>query len=344
MRRVGPLIPIGGLALALGAAAAPGQSSAVAPMPTWLRAYIRASDGELKRLDRGEAVTRSLESPDGREVTTVGAIRVRCTADTFVARVGDIERFKAGEYVLQIGRFSQAPSRADVAALTLDDEDRAALRGCRAGSCALRLPAATIERFRTAVPWGSADAPHEADAVMREFLVDEARTYLAQGSSALADYRDRPSTTMTRAAAFHGLLRQSAFQAEFQPQLADYLDNFPRVSNERIESFLYWSSERFGLKPVVNVTHSAILRREDGVVAFASKQVYTSHYFDASLGMSLFIPVPDTPYGYVTYLNRTRVEGLHGPLAGVIRSIASRRGRDGLARNLLDVKRKLEQE
>ena len=341
MRRFWPLSALVALGFSL-CAPRPAGSGDTAAVPTFMRAYIRASDAELKRLDRGEAVTRTLESRGGREVSTIGAIRVRCTSDTYITRVRDIERFKAGEYVLQIGRFSPAPVVADVEALTLDDEDRAALRACRIGSCALRLPAAAIDRFRTEVAWHSAGAAGAADAVMRAFLADEARTYWTQGISALADYRDRPSTALTRAAAFHGLLRQSPFQAEFQPRLAAYLDGFPTVDDAGIEGFLYWSREKFGLKPVVNVTHSAILRREDGVVAFASKQVYTSHYFDASLGMSLFIPVPGTTDGYVTYLNRTRVEGLHGPLAGVIRSIASRRGREGLGKNLLEVKKKLE--
>jgi hypothetical protein len=305
-----------------------------------LHKYVRASDAELKRIERGEVITKTLESPEGREVSSFGVIRVSCTADVFAARVRDIERFKASEYVLQIGRFKPQPTVEDLASMTLDPGDRDAMRTCRPGSCALRLPTAAIERFRTSIPWGTPAEIDAAAAAMRQFLVDEARTYLAGGSAALADYHDR-SGTIPRAVAFRNLLRPAAFEAEYQPDLFKWLDEFPRVSADGSDSFLYWSREKFGLKPVISMSHS-VLQRRNGVVAFGSKQLYASHYFEASLGMALFVAVPNTPYGYVTYLNRSRVDTLRGLLAPIARVVAARRARDGLARMLIDVRRKLE--
>ena len=307
----------------------------------FLSTYIRASKSDISRLERGEVVTTTLDAPDGREVTSFGTIRVHCTPDVFAARVRDIERFKAGEYVLQIGRFQAPPTIQDVAALTLDPGDRESLRDCRPGSCGLRLPAAVMDRLRTTIPWGQPGEIEAAGAAMRQFLVEETRTYLAEGSAALATYADR-QTSVPRAVAFRQLLRPSAFPAEYQPDLFHFLDEFPRAPLEGAESMFYWSREKFGLKPVISITHT-VLRRRDGLVAFASKQVYVSHYFDASLGMGLFIPEPGTPYGYVTYMNRSRVEALHGMFAPLARRAAARRGREGLGRVLIDVKRKLEQ-
>lgn len=305
-----------------------------------LRQHIRASDGDLKRLDRGDVLTRTLDSPDGREITSFGAIRVACTADVFAARVRDIERFKASEYVLQIGRFQPQPALEDIASLVLDPGDRDAMRGCRVGSCNLRLPADAITRFRAAVPWGTPQEGPAAAAAMRGFLVEEARKYIAGGSASLADYADRPGT-IPRAAAFHALLRPSAFQAEYQPGLFRFLDEYPRAHAEGVDSFLYWSRERFGLKPVISISHSVLQRREN-VVVFGSKQIFTSHYFDASLGLALFIAAPGATHGYVTYLNRSRVDTLRGLLAPLARVVAARRAREGLDRMLIDVRRKLE--
>jgi hypothetical protein len=175
---------------------------------------------------------------------------------------------------------------------------------------------------------------------MRQFLADEARTYLADGSAALPDYADRAGTT-PRAAAFRGLLRPSEFRAEAQQELFKWLDEFPRAQLEGTDSFLYWSREKFGLKPTISISHSVILR-QNGVVVFGSKQVYASHYFEASFGMALYIPVPDASYGYVTYLNRSRVDTLRGFLAPIARMVAARRARDGLDRMLTGVKGKLE--
>jgi hypothetical protein len=327
-------------AVCLTAAILPGTLQNKPDVVALLRPFVRATDGELRRLEHGGILTKTLDTPDGKEVTTFGAIRVACTADVFAERIRDIEKFKASEYVLQIGRFQPQPSPADLAGLTLEPGDREAMRTCKAGNCGLRLPLAAMEKFRTSIPWGTPAETDAAAAAMRQFLADEARTYLADGSAALPDYADRAGTT-PRAAAFRGLLRPSEFQAEAQPELFKWLDEFPRAHLEGTDSFLYWSREKFGLKPTISISHSVILRR-NGVVVFGSKQVYASHYFEASFGMALYIPVPDASYGYVTYLNRSRVDTLRGFLAPIARMVAARRARDGLDRMLTGVKGKLE--
>ncbi|HEX6975782.1 MAG TPA: hypothetical protein VF147_15360, partial [Vicinamibacterales bacterium] len=291
------------------------------------------------RVDRGEAITRTLQSPDGREITTVGAIRVNCSADTFLARIRDIERFKASEYLLQMGRFGAQPSPDDVASLVVDD-DRAGLRTCRPGSCSWRLPARAMQHLRATIPWGAKNEAEVATAEIRTFLVAEAAAYVAGGTPALAEYADDDGD-LSRAAAFKGLVRPSPFGSEYQAEVFDFLERYPAAPRPEIESILYWSRERFGLKPMLGITHTAILRRGD-LVMFASKQVFTNHYFDGSLGMAVYVAEPGTQYGYVTYMNRTRVEGLHGPMAGLMRAVAARRGRDGLEKTLLEVRKKLE--
>jgi hypothetical protein len=326
-----------GLAVLIQSPASPAQD-----VVGLLHKYIRASDAELRRLERGEVITKTLESPEGREVSTFGAIRVACTSDVFATRLRDIEQFKASEYVLQIGRFQAQPAIEDVGRMTLDPGDREAMRTCRAGSCSLRLPARAIDGFRSGIPWGTPAETEAAAAAMRRFLVDEARTYLAGGSRALPDYADRAGT-IPRAEALRNLLRPSAFQAEYQPELFTWLDEFPRVPPSDSDSFLYWSREKFGLKPVISISHS-VLQRHDGVVVFGSKQVFASHYFESSLGMALFVPVAGGQYGYVTYLNRSRVDTLRGFLAPIARVVAARRARDGLERMLIDVRRKLEKQ
>ena len=328
------------LAVTCAAAALTGQSTPAHDVVSLLRTYIRATDAELNRLEHGGVISKTLDSPDGKEVTSFGAIRVACTADVFAERLRDIERFKASEYVIQIGRFKAQPTVEDLSAMTLDPSDREAMRVCRPGNCGLRLPAAAMDHFRTSIAWGTPREGDEATAAMRQFLVQEARTYLASGSAALPDYVDRPGTT-PRAAAFKQLLRPSEFKAESQPELFQWLDQFPRVTLEGADSFLYWSREKFGLKPTISISHSVITHK-DGAVVFGSKQVFASHYFEASLGMALFVPVPGAPYGYVTYLNRSRVDTLRGFLAPIARLVAARRAREGLERMLTGVKGKLE--
>jgi hypothetical protein len=50
---------------------------------------------------------------------------------------------------------------------------------------------------------------------------------------------------------------------------------------------VYWSKEKFGLQPVVSLTHVAIYKRPlpDGTnVLIASKGIYATRYFEALLG------------------------------------------------------------
>ena len=54
------------------------------------------------------------------------------------------------------------------------------------------------------------------------------------------------------------------------------------------------------------------------------------------------VGLPGSADGYLTYLNRSRVDALRGLLAPLARAIAAKRGRDGLERQLTDVRRKLE--
>jgi hypothetical protein len=331
------MLPATALTLTLAFFGTPQNTSDVVSL---LHPFIRATDAELRHLERGAVLTKTLDSPDGKEITTFGAIRVACSADVFAERIRDIERFKASEYVLQIGRFQAHPAVQDVAAMTLDPADREAMRVCRPGDCGLRLPAAAMDKFRGTIPWGT---PAEADAAataMRQLLVDEARTYLEGGSRALPDYVDRADTA-PRVEAFKHLLRPSEFKAESQPDLFRWLDEFPRYSLDGTDSFLYWSREKFGLKPTISISHSVILRR-NGTVVFGSKQVFASHYFESSLGMALFVPAPGADYGYVTYLNRSRVDTLRGFLAPIARLVTAKRARDGLDRMLVGVKAKLE--
>jgi hypothetical protein len=56
------------------------------------------------------------------------------------------------------------------------------------------------------------------------------------------------------------------------------------------EDFIYWSKQKFGLKPVIAVTHVSIYRKpESRRPLIASKQVCTSHYFEASLWLTAVV-------------------------------------------------------
>lgn len=113
----------------------------------------------------------------------------------------------------------------------------------------------------------------------------------------------------------------------------------PGVSN-----FLYWSTEQFGPKPVASVTQ-VFIDAQPGRAAIASKQLYASHYFNASLGLTAALDDSgdgSQPGMYLVYLNRSRVDLLQGFWGGLRRAFLRSRLRNGMRKNMAGVVRKLE--
>jgi hypothetical protein len=313
-------------------------SQAAAP----LRKYLRLAESDVAALRRGDVVSRS-QAIDKRELTGFGAVRVSVTADEYALRFRDIVRFKRSEMVLQIGVMGREPSASDVAALTLDSSDVSGLRKCRVGDCDLRLTAPAIARLERE-DRSARDFPERAARFVRDLLVEEARTYLTAGGGALPAYVDNEQPR-DRLEAFRTMLRPSPFLLEYQPELFRYLEQYPREPLAGVDDLIYWSREKFGLKPVISLTHLVIYRPSgrQGVVFTATRQIYASHYFDASLGISALVEASADPSDrYLLYANRSRLDtfgGIFGPLA---RAIAQRRIRESMAENVRQTKERLE--
>ena len=97
------------------AATALAQDSRVdAGVRTVLTTKLGFSTGELTELSQGRTVKHGLQARAQGEIAVAGAVRIRASKTAFFARVRDIERFKSGEGVLQIGRFSSPPNPADL--------------------------------------------------------------------------------------------------------------------------------------------------------------------------------------------------------------------------------------
>src|SRR5947207_3088642 len=114
-----------------------------------------------------------------------------------------------------------------------------------------------------------------------------------------------------------------------------YVAEYPRKPLPDVEDFLYWSKEHVGRKPVVSITHVAIHHRPDRIF-IASKQIYASHYFDGSLGLTVAAD-PDNPTRrgmYLAYVNRSRIDALGGMFGGFLRAILRSRLREGVRKNL----------
>jgi hypothetical protein len=308
----------------------------------------RFSAADLRARDAGQAVVKSLDTPVRRELAHFGIVYIGAPADRFVDRFGDIERFERGPGVPQIGRFSDPPRLEDLASLTLPEQDVAALATCHPGDCDLKLSAAAISRFRNQVNWSSPNAALRANAAAREMILDLVRAYQANGNDALGSYADG-NEPLPAAEQFRALLTSGHRLPLPVPALIAYFEEYPRSRPPGATDFFYWSVVDFGLKPTVRVNHVVIYPlagRPSGVShVIAIKQLYASHYFQATLELRFLVDAarsPDRRGFYLLSITRSRIDGTTGLTGSLLRSIINRRSRSAVRGYLEHLKRQVE--
>ncbi len=337
--------------LALGATLLAAVGSPAAPPGSFVDNLLRRerfSTADLRALNAGEAVVKTLDTPVRQELAHFGVVHVNATAERFVERFGDIERFERGPGIPQIGRFGSPPRLEDLASLALPARDLAALARCRPGACEVKLPAAAMTRFRNQVNWSSPSAALRANEIAREMILDQVRAYQAHGNSALGQYDDN-GAPLSVAGQFHALLT-SGYQLPLPvPDLMAYLDEYPRGRPAGVGEFFYWTVVDFGLKPTVRVNQVVVhplAERPSGVShVIAIKQLYASHYFHTTLELR-FLVDDDRPADrrgfYLLSITRSRSDGTTGLMGSLMRPIISRRSRNAVRVYLEHLKRQVE--
>jgi hypothetical protein len=277
---------------------------------------------ERAQLARGQAIARTLRGQD-LEVSVFAAVPVAVDGDRLVAWMRRIEELKRSSYVLAIARFSDPPRVEDLAGLVLDDDELSEIRACRPGSCGLKLSADEMTRLQKAAADAGNDWKPAIQRAFRQAVLERVKEYLASGR--MVPYDDRPNRVWP-ATRFNAVLDHSSFLTEHLPRLAAHLRGYPSTAAPDAESFVYWSREQLAGKTTINVTHVSIVRgRQPGSpdALVTGKMIFTTHYIDASLGVTALVRGERT--NYLAYVNRSEVDVLHGMFSGVVRWLVQRR-------------------
>ena len=314
----------------------------------FLRNHLAFTPVDIGELERGQIVVKLPPAMEQREVDAFAITRLKVSPDFYASKFQDIVNFKKSENVLQIGKFSNPPKLEDLSNLYLDPTDIEAIRLCHINKCDLKMPAHFIEQFMTSLDWTAPNYRERANALMREKLLEYLQGYLRGGNAELAEYRDK-SYPLKLVDEFRSLLQPSPYMYDYTPEIEKYLETFPRTRPQDSQDFIYWSKEKFGLKPVISITHVTIFKRpgpDGNDVVIASKGIYASHYFEASLGLTALVhgPASDPSHTYLIYLNRSRADGLRGPLSGMKRALIGSSLREGARKNMEIVRQRLESE
>jgi hypothetical protein len=308
------------------------------PARSFLATAFDVTAADLARIDAGQVVARGLRADDKREVGTVGIVRIGIPPEFYVERLADIATFKRDPAILQIGTFSSPPSSQDVANLTLDDSDIKNLRSCHVGSCGVQLSAAAIERFQRGVDWRRPDAARQANRMLQEILVDYVTSYVRAGNAAAMRYADHEDG-VDLGREFASLARADDRLWLPFSRLHEHLMEYPVRESTEIRDLLYWSKEMVGRRPVVSVTHLAIADmppESAAEFAIASKHIYGTHYFIASVGLTVLLRDRSMPSAatYVVYVNRSRIDLFDGTFGSFVRKAVSGKARSLVSQQL----------
>jgi hypothetical protein len=330
------------LSTALSAGIAFTQTSSTSNPFEFFDPQVKLTPDERTRLERGEAIVKALPAMS-QEVAIFSAARADFSGERLVAWVRRIDVLKRSAYVPAVARFSEPPRIEDLAGLELDQADLDELRSCRPGSCGLKLNEPEIRELGEIA---SARRPGWQEALQQSFrrvVLARAQGYRQGGLAAAQPYRDRDEP-VAPAGEFEQILSHSPFVAERMPTLAQFLGRYPHEDSRDFESFLYWSKEALGGRPIISVTHVVIARHDKAPLpeaVVASRQVFATHYVTGSLAITTVVGGRDGMPRYLAYLNRSRVDLLDGFFGGLVRRVAERRLRneagqvvDGLRRRL----------
>lgn len=277
-------------------------------------------------------------------VAVIGGIWIDAPAGMYLDWAESFADFDRGSSVQAVRKLSDPPRLSDFDAMTLSKAELRELSKCRVGDCALQLDAASIHRI-AALDWRRADAPALATGVIREMMSGIAARYAGIGDPGLPNYHDSKRTTDV-AGICASLLDEAAVSGLAPPELLAYFAGRPGAPLPRSTSYLYWTTNSFGLKPTTRLNHTVVYRDTGGGTAgiVATKMLYATHYFHGGLEMRHVMADPAVPGRFLLVdVTRTRSDGLTGVTGAVIGDTVRRRGLESLRKYLRFTKHAVEQ-
>ena len=331
--------------LVIGAVTCLGQAS-IDEFRSALSAEAGFSPDEWSAVERGEIVTKLLPGTDKREVAVCGIARVRGTPEVIAKVFTQSMAQQSSKSILAIGRFSNPPLLSDVETLSLEKRDIEDLKRCAEGKCEVKLSTAMIQRFHQEVNWTSPDYELQANRLFRQMLVDYVREYQTRGAAALLEYHDQ-SLPVSIAKEHQSLLERMAYINDFAPEFVNNVKNFPHSELSDFESSISWTKLRFGLKPVIIVTHTTTYKRSKPAnqILSLSSQIFANHYFDSSLGLTAVVSFPKDAAAsdsYLLYTNHSRADSLASSFSRVKRGLVEAESIEKLNALLLQAKANVE--
>jgi hypothetical protein len=320
-RAVVRLLPFLAVLPVLPAAAGVGVEPLSGDPFAFLRTEARLSAPELANLGRGGVLAKVIQTDDRSEVLSFAAVRVSTTASRVLDQLRDLGGRRTEPWTLQSGRLGSIPSPDDFATLSLDERDIRDLPKCRLHACEVRLPKDEMEALsKELLATPPSGRPARANLLFREMLARYVTAYRQHGNPALYEYVNNDDPVRI-GDSLKLLLPRLWFLREAAPDVWRYLADFPSGRPQDAEDFIYWVKERFWLLNVLSLSQMTIVDRatpSGRLIVAASKQLYATHYYESSLGVTLFVENRGAD-SYLILIDRTRADIRRGGFTWVER-------------------------
>jgi hypothetical protein len=313
----------------------------------FFREYVGLNDDQIAAIHSGKAIAKVMDSRTPDEVFVFGSVYVEATPESYLRFASDVDALRKLPSFLAIRKFSDPPQLSDLDGFTLEKDDVKQLKNCKPGSCEIQLPAESMEQFQKTVNWSAPDAEDQANHLARQMALQALVRYNQGGNIALGTYRDKNHPAEV-AETFQSLLSRSKALPAYLPDLDHYLLDYPAAKFDNIESQFYWEKINFGLKPTLRIVQAIVYRGarpKEPAYAVAIKQLYSSHYFETALDLTVCVKGTDSPNQrgfYLITLKGSKQAGLTGLKGGIVRKVAVDKTRSSLERALASTKEKLE--
>jgi len=317
-------------------------------LDTFLHKNIGLNDDEIRAVRNGQAVVKALPPRTPSEVLLFGAVYVHASPEAYLQFARNFDRLRSTPGYLALGVFTDPPQLTDLAGFTLDNDEVQALKSCEPGNCEIQMPATSIEELHRSINWSAGDVNQQVNQLLQKTALDRLVAYQRQGNAALGVYDDKRDPTAVPEQ-FAYLLSYSNALAEHEPDFYQYLVVYPRAKPARYEDTFYWAKVKFGLKPTLRIVHMVTMRGQPSdpiACAIARKQLYSSHYFQTALDLSICVRANDgNPQGdgfYLLQVLGSEQAGLTGVKGSMLRSVAVGRATSNLQSALASIKSTLE--
>ena len=305
------------------------------------------SEKEFKSFKEGKTVTKILKTQTKHEVGVFSIARINVPKDVFLQNYDqkgmNLETASATSW----GIIKTPPKIEELKDITLPEKDIKLLKKCKPGNCKVKAPIGAIEKVGQ-LDAKAPDFEQKVNQFVQEDTVDYVSKYLKNGNKMLVEYGDKKNPVRL-AEQFQGLLQASPYLKRHVPEMYAYLDKFPNQQLPEAEDIFIWLKEDFDskqMRPVMSINHLVFYRPQgssNNPPIVALKQLYATHYFEASLGLTVMVddPAGDVNSTYLLNVTRTRIDALRD-----MSSIFAKQMHSG-ARKLLDrrmkaVKRNME--